>query len=100
MINSSLETILGDALTSQFLRNAYNDYLSGFNEDLNHFYSGINALGLLKIIISLAEARPAQWSSLFDSDEEAEFELKKYLKQFNNLSIIIQAAINAEKKAL
>tara|TARA_R110002020_G_scaffold259768_2_gene473697 strand:+ start:29040 stop:31028 length:1989 start_codon:yes stop_codon:yes gene_type:complete len=99
-INSSIETILGDALTSQFLRNAYNDYLSGFNEDLNHFYSGINALGLLKIIISLAEARPGQWSSLFDSDEEADFELKKHNKQFNNLSIIIQAAINAEKKAL
>ena len=99
-INSNVENILSDALTSQFLRNAYIDYLNGFNEDLNHFYSGINALGLLKIIINLAEAKPMQWSSLYDSEDEAEFELKKYNKQFDNLSIIIQASINAEKKAL
>src|SRR5262249_59399678 len=46
------------ALQAPELNEALESYASGFRQDLNHFYSGLNALALLPIPIDLAHALP------------------------------------------
>lgn len=86
------------ALQSTYLVDAYEEYERAYSKDLNHFYSGINALGLLTIIITLAESLPAFWILEFNTEEEAADTLKKYKSRQQNLSILVQASIEAEKK--
>lgn len=88
------------ALQSTFLKQAFEDYLRGYYEDLNHFYSGINALGLLTVITSLAEALPEVWSLEYETDEESGAALKKLKDQQQKLCGVVQAAIDAERKRL
>ncbi|MEO6069814.1 MAG: tetratricopeptide repeat-containing protein [Chitinophagaceae bacterium] len=95
--NSSKEDRAKNALHSPFLEEAYKDYLHGYTEDLNHFYSGINALGLLTTIISLAQSVPQEWSGEYDSDEEAANALKKYIDQQTKLITVVQISIDSEK---
>lgn len=85
------------ALQSTFLLDAYKEYERAFNEDLNHFYSGINALGLLTTIISLAETMPDIWVVEFDADDEAAEVLRKYKARSQKLAVIVQASIEAKR---
>jgi tetratricopeptide (TPR) repeat protein len=60
-----------EALQSAFLREAQEQYTLGFGEDLNHFYSGLNALALLTVRLELARMLPDVWVQLADfTDEE------------------------------
>ncbi|MEP6951138.1 MAG: tetratricopeptide repeat-containing protein [Ginsengibacter sp.] len=86
------------ALQSTYLKDAYDEYERAYNEDLNHFYSGINALGLLTVIISLAEKLPDFWNLEFDTEEEAQEILRKYKARQQKLQILVQASIEAGKK--
>jgi len=86
------------ALQSPYLREAYEEYERAYNEDLNHFYSGINALGLLTVIICLAESLPDIWSLEFNTEEEAPQALKKYKARKQELQILVQASIESGKK--
>ncbi len=86
------------ALQSTFLIDAYEEYERAFNYDLNHFYSGINALGLLTVILSLAEALSGIWCAEFDSEEEAADALKKYKSRHQRLSAVVQASVEAQRK--
>ena len=88
------------ALQSTFLKDAYEYYNRGCNEDLNHFYSGINALGLLTVIISLAEALPEIWELEYDSKEDADTALTQYKKQHQKLTTIVEVSINSKKEQL
>ncbi len=65
------------ALRSPFLERSYEEYKKGFVEDLNHYYSGINALGMLTIMVELATALPDVWAENFEDDEEAGHQLRK-----------------------
>lgn len=60
-----------DALQAVFLSSAYNAYESGYPENLNHFYSGINALALRTVKAALAESLPETPNLSFDTGEEA-----------------------------
>lgn len=60
------------ALRSPFLRESLEAYSGAFYEDLNHFYSGLNALALLTILTGLATALPDVWAERFDREEEAQ----------------------------
>ena len=86
------------AFQSTYLIDAYEQYEQANNEDLNHFYSGINALGLLTTIISLAEKFPDIWSLEFDTDKQAADALENYKERQRKLCILIQAAIDAKRK--
>lgn len=88
------------ALQSKFLVEAYQDYERAYHEDLNHFYSGVNALGLLTTLISLATSLPNDWLEEYDSNDEAELELKRYKEKHQRLSIVVQLSFEAEKKRL
>ena len=59
------------ALRSSELEAAFEAYASGFAQDRNHFYSGLNALSQLRMRIDLARAQPEEWSAPFDSDSKA-----------------------------
>jgi tetratricopeptide (TPR) repeat protein len=61
-----------EALASIFLTQAKDQYAFGFRENLNHFYSGLNALGLLTIITELAARHPEVWELQFDSADDAD----------------------------
>ena len=88
------------ALRATFLKEAFADYERGYYEDLNHFYSGINALGLLTIIISLAESLPAVWELEYDTVEDAAEALENYKTQHQKLATVVQVSVAAEKKRL
>jgi hypothetical protein len=88
------------AIHSPFLSESFKAYSHGYTEDLNHFYSGINALGLLSIIISLAESMPEEWNLEYDTDEEAQITLKKYKEQQAQLKTAVQLSIDSEKMRL
>ena len=56
---------------------AFEGYMAGFAEDLNDYYSGINALGLLTAIVVLAEMEPDAWAGRFATEDEAAITLKQ-----------------------
>ena len=53
------------------------DTWTGFAEDLNDYYSGINALGLLTAIVKLAEIEKDDWAGRFATEDEAATALKR-----------------------
>lgn len=59
------------ALRSAGLTEAARLYAEGFEEDLNHFYSGLNALALRTIELELAKALPEAWEAQHDTPEDA-----------------------------
>ena len=91
---------LAHALQSPYLYDAFHDYERAYNEDLNHFYSGISALGLLTVIIALAENMAKVWALEFDTQEQAAEALEDYREQHGRLTIMVNASIEAEGKRL
>ncbi|MGZ4859413.1 MAG: tetratricopeptide repeat-containing protein [Candidatus Angelobacter sp.] len=84
------------ALQSPYLFDSYKEYRSGFQADLNHFYSGLNALAMLTVITSLAERLPDAWKQGFDDEVTADFELKKYQKERDKLVGAVGLSIQAQ----
>ena len=86
-----------EALRSPFLMQSYEEYKKGFMEDLNHYYSGINALGLLTTRIEMAGALPSVWNEGFEDDDEAERQLKKVREELAKLSNSVSLSLEATK---
>jgi hypothetical protein len=84
---------------SRELCNAHEAYWEAFERDLNHYYSGVNALQLGKIFMDLT-ANDEAWMSIFSDDEEAEMFLRRLKKRLLSLSSAILIAINATQKQL
>lgn len=91
------EQIQEAALRSPFLKRSYEEYKQGFSEDLNHFYSGINALGMLTALTALAKDLPGVWSESFEDDDEAERQLKKLSADLTNLCSSVTMSLDAAK---
>src|SRR6185295_2341127 len=89
-----------EALRSPYLAESLTAYADAFDEALNHFYSGLNALGLLKVLIELATALPDVWAEPFDEEEDAERELEKRQEQFRKLAAAVEISIDAAQKRL
>ena len=88
------------ALRSISLLDAFESYKKAYYEDLNHYYSGINALGLLTVIINLAKANPGVWELLYETSEAADKKLKEFQENQKNLANCIKLSIDAKKKKL
>jgi hypothetical protein len=86
----------GKALHSPFLKTAQNRYALGFAADLNHYYSGINALDLLRIRIELAEVQPGEWINGFDDEDAAAAELKRLKTELGDLVGAVQWSVQRE----
>jgi tetratricopeptide (TPR) repeat protein len=88
------------ALLSVHLEAALANYQRGFYEDLNHFYSGINTLGLLVCIVALIENNKELWELQFDTADEAEDKLQEYQRLLAKVSDAVQMAIDAQREKL
>jgi hypothetical protein len=83
------------ALRSPYLNDAFENYERAFNEDLNHFYSGLNALAMLTIMVELGAAVPDVWSEPFDSDDEAERALASKRERAKGLAASVDLSLEA-----
>ncbi len=85
------------ALQSGYWAESLESYEAGFYTDLNHCYSGINALALLTVVLLIAEAEPGGWSERFAEDDEAEAELARLKKKQERLSAAVRFSLEAER---
>lgn len=83
------------ALESSYLSKALDCYKNGFILSLNHFYSGLNALALNKIMTSLAKELPETWEVLHSDPEK---ELEKLYEAEKMLSATLKFSLEAERK--
>ena len=83
------------ALLSPWLTEARKSYETGFSEDLNHFYSGVNALALYKIEVELAKLVPDVWEGQFPSQADASRELDARTHKVTDLSAAVGLSVRA-----
>lgn len=88
------------ALRSPHLRESLENYESAFEEYLNHYYSGLNALAMLKIMIALAERLPDEWAAQFSTDKKAAAELEEHQEHADRLADAVQLSLDAAFKRL
>ncbi len=87
------------ALQSTRLIDAAAEYQSAFLEDLNHCYSGLNALAIHTILIDLACRFPDVWAARFaEGDDEADRELSRYRKQSERLVATVDLSLMAARE--
>ena len=72
-------------------------YRRGFDEDLNHLYAGLNALGLTKVTLELAGLCLDDWRTRFDTEAEADWELERLRSDAALLASAVQIALNAAR---
>jgi tetratricopeptide (TPR) repeat protein len=83
------------ALRAPALKESIERYTAGFEQDLNHFYSGLNALSLLQLRNSLAAVAPTIWSEWFETDDEATRSLKESQARFEQFAHAVEMSIAA-----
>jgi hypothetical protein len=88
------------ALTSPYLEKSLTLYRAGFSEDRNHFYSGLNALAMVTMLVELAQYQGSIWRDNFDSEEEANQNLTKLKELRSDLAAGVRLAIESKQTAL
>jgi hypothetical protein len=88
------------ALQSSELRDSIENYERAFNEDLNHFYSGLNSLAMLKIMIALAEAMPDVWAGNFKNARKAAESLEESKEHAAKLAAAVELSLSATSERL
>jgi tetratricopeptide (TPR) repeat protein len=89
-----------EALRSPHLQESFKNYERAFDEYLNHFYSGLNALAMIKIMVALAEALPQVWAEQFASDEKASDKLKEHAEHATKLVAAVELSLKALSRRL
>jgi tetratricopeptide (TPR) repeat protein len=82
------------------LLKSYGKYRQAFQENLDSFYPGLNALGLLTLAVELATAMPEVWESRFDTEEQAKAELDSLQIQRQRLVGAVGVSLDAVKQKL
>ncbi|HVO94142.1 MAG TPA: tetratricopeptide repeat-containing protein, partial [Terriglobales bacterium] len=88
------------ALTSPYLEKSFELYRVGFIEDRNHFYSGLNALAMVTMMVELAQLQAVVWQDNFDSEEDGKQKLQKLKDWRNDLAAGVRLAIESKQSAL
>ncbi len=88
------------ALGSPYWEDTLDFYGLGYHTHLNHYYSGINVLGMLTSVICLAESLPDVWMLRFDTQEEADDRLKGLKAQKERAVAAMRYTIDAERERL
>jgi hypothetical protein len=94
---STVDACRAKALRSPHLGTSIQHYLSGFAEDLDSFYPGINALAMLRIQIELARALPEVWAEKFDDADEAAAALKERERRTARIAQTLQLALGTDE---
>ncbi len=88
------------AVSDSRLTDAFEGYMAGFREDLNNYYSGINALGLLTAIVKLAEGEPAAWRGRYPAAKRASDALDEFREQLPYVRGAVRISLdNADRTA-
>ena len=98
--SSPLEERRATALRSPHLQDSFENYERAFDEDLNHFYSGLNSLAMIKVMIGLAETMRDVWAENFENDKKAEDALEGYRKNAAKLASAVELSLNATFRRL
>jgi conflict system pore-forming effector with SLATT domain/uncharacterized protein DUF4231/tetratricopeptide repeat protein len=85
------------ALLSRELEASFQFYRRGFDENLNHWYSGLNALALAKITLALAERCPDDWQTRFDTDADADREFERLRSEIAWLASTVRASLDCDR---
>jgi len=85
------------ALRSRQLDDSFQFYRRGFEEDLNHWYSGLNALAMAKIMVELAGRCPDDWRTRFDTDAQADRKLTALKSQVDWLTSTVRASLDSAR---
>jgi tetratricopeptide (TPR) repeat protein len=88
------------ALRSPHLDESLKAYAEAFDEDLNHYYSGLNACAMLNIQVELAQAHPETWAERFEDEHEAERELSSRKLRLEKLLAAVELSLEATLKQL
>jgi hypothetical protein len=88
------------AISDHRLIDAYDGYMGGFAEDLNDYYSGLNALGLLSALVQLAELLPNEWVGQFPSARRAEVALEVYKEQVTQLRGTVRLSLDNARERM
>jgi tetratricopeptide repeat protein len=94
------ETQRDEALRSKFLDESWEQYRQGFEEDQNHFYSGLNALAMLTVLTELANELPRVWEERFDDEAGAAAELTKLKQKRQRLAGAVECSLEAARQRL
>jgi tetratricopeptide (TPR) repeat protein len=98
--DASADERCAKALRSPRLKDAYENYSRAFDEDLNHYYSGLNALAMLTIMVELGAVLPEVWGEPFESDEKATLQLASYREQAQKLAAAVDLSLKATRNRL
>jgi hypothetical protein len=88
------------ALRSPLLVQSAEAYEDGFGDDLNHFYSGLNALAMRTIELELAKGLPEVWSEQFSDADEAARELQNRQRRAARLASAVEMSLQAAVRRL
>ena len=87
------------AFDSPLLTQSFEAYSTGFRHDLNHFYSGLNALAMLTVTLELAAALPDAWQERFANDADANREMTALETERRALAGAVDVSIRASLHA-
>jgi hypothetical protein len=82
-----------EALRSPQLQESFEAYRRAFREDRHHFYSGLNALAMLTVLVQLARGRPEVWAEGFASRADATRDLIERDRQLGRLTTGVELAL-------
>lgn len=82
-------------LRSPWLTEARDKYEAAFAEDLNHFYSGVNALAMYKIELELARLVSDVWEEQFPDHITAAAELDTRERRASELTAAVKLSVRA-----
>lgn len=88
------------ALRSPHLLDSFENYARAFEEDLSHFYSGLNALATLKVLLGLADMLPDVWAEGFRTAAKAGDALDEYREQSDRLAGAVALSLAAAQAQL
>jgi tetratricopeptide (TPR) repeat protein len=88
------------ALASPDLLQAYQKYTRGFQENLDSFYPGLNALSLLVLVIDLAKRMPDTWEARFETEAQASAALEVLELQCQQLMGAVGVSLEVAKQRL
>ena len=97
---TTLEARREKALCSGFLEESYKAYGHGFSTDLNHYFSGLNALAMLTVRLELAHALPEVWNACFEDEAAPTNGLAAHQAQREKLAAAVDLSIAAERARL
>jgi hypothetical protein len=85
------------ALRAGMFRKARDLYAEAFRENLNSYYSGINALSLTVLLLSLIEQHSDTWLDMFNTEEESAADEKFLKAESTALAVVVGLSIEAAK---